>query len=155
MRDVFRLSSTGASRSGRATKLARPVQPGASWRSLRRCCRFAFGQDLTLPKSPLLRFGASSPSVSIQHYRSGRQSDWLKSLCLISDPSVIIGYVTKAVSGIVGLPVLGFYEGVSLIHAGRVGTGVSQTEAQALWQGLRTIQTKDGPISQRLTATRA
>jgi bifunctional non-homologous end joining protein LigD len=85
-------------------------------------------------------------------YRSGRSSDWLKSLCLISDPFVIIGYVpSKVASEIVGSLVLGFYEGKSLIHAGRVRTGFSQTEAQALWQGLRTIRAKDPPMSQRLS----
>jgi bifunctional non-homologous end joining protein LigD len=70
----------------------------------------------------------------------------------MSDHFVIIGYIpSKAASEIVGSLVLGFYEGKSLIHAGRVGTGFSETEAQALWEGLQTIRTEDSPISQRLS----
>jgi bifunctional non-homologous end joining protein LigD len=85
-------------------------------------------------------------------YHSGRTLDWLKSLCLLSDPFVVIGFVpSKAGSAVVGSLVLGFYEGESLIHAGRVGTGFSQTEAQALWQGLQTIRIEDPPIYQRLS----
>jgi bifunctional non-homologous end joining protein LigD len=85
-------------------------------------------------------------------YRSGRSSDWLKSLCLLTDPFVVIGFVpSKAGSDIVGSLVLGFYDGGSLIHAGRVGTGFSQAEARALWQGLQTIRIETQPISQRLS----
>jgi hypothetical protein len=57
-------------------------------------------------------------------HRSGRSSGWLKSLCWISDPFVINRYApSRAANEILGSLVLGFYEGGSLIHAGRVGTG--------------------------------
>jgi bifunctional non-homologous end joining protein LigD len=51
----------------------------------------------------------------------------------------------------VGSLVLGFHDRGSLIHAGRVGTGFSQAEAQALWEGRQTIRTETPPISQRLS----
>jgi bifunctional non-homologous end joining protein LigD len=73
-------------------------------------------------------------------------------VCWISDPFVVIGYVpSKAASEIVGSLVLAFHDGESLVHAGRVGTGFSQTKAQALLEGLRTIRIEDPPISQRLS----
>jgi bifunctional non-homologous end joining protein LigD len=73
-------------------------------------------------------------------------------VCWISDPFVVIGYVpSKAASEIVGSLVLAFHDGESLVHAGRVGTGFSQTKAQALLEGLRTIRIEDPPISRRLS----
>jgi bifunctional non-homologous end joining protein LigD len=85
-------------------------------------------------------------------YRSGRSPDWLKPKCLLSDPFVVIGYTPmKGASGAIGSLVLGYYDGVTLRHAGRVGTGFSEREAHAIGEGLEAIRTEEPPTSQRLT----
>jgi bifunctional non-homologous end joining protein LigD len=85
-------------------------------------------------------------------YRSGRSPDWLKSKCLLSGPFVVIGYARmKGASGAIGSLVLGYYDGATLVHAGRVGTGFSEREARAIGEGLQAIRTGEPPTPQRLT----
>lgn len=85
-------------------------------------------------------------------YRSGRNGDWTKSKCVMADPFVVIGYVpSKAGAGMVGSLVLGFYENGGIIYAGRVGTGFSLAEAQAMADGFQAIRRKTPPLKQTLT----
>lgn len=87
-----------------------------------------------------------------QPYSSGRSNDWIKSKCVIADPFVVIGYVaSKAASHAIGSLVLGYYEGASLIYAGRVGTGFSARDARAISQGLQSIQSDAPPLAKGLT----
>ena len=85
-------------------------------------------------------------------YRSGRNGDWTKSKCTMSDPFVVIGYVaSKPSSGIVGSLVLGFREQDEIVYAGRVGSGFTIEEARAMADGLRAIGRKTAPLKQHLT----
>jgi bifunctional non-homologous end joining protein LigD len=85
-------------------------------------------------------------------YRSGRSPDWLKSKCLLSGPFVVIGYARmKGASGAIGSLVLGYYDGATLMHAGRVGTGFSEREAHAIGEGLQAIRTEEPPTPNRLS----
>ena len=85
-------------------------------------------------------------------YRSGRSADWLKAKCVMADPFVVIGFVRlKGTSQAIGSLVLGYYAGRTLIYAGRVGTGFSQSDAGAIWEALQTIQTVAPPLAKHLT----
>lgn len=75
-------------------------------------------------------------------YRSGRHEDWLKAKCVQRQEFVIIGYVpSTAVKAAVGSLVLGYYDDGHLIHAGRVGTGMSHKESTELLRQLEAIAT--------------
>jgi bifunctional non-homologous end joining protein LigD len=85
-------------------------------------------------------------------YRSGRSGDWLKSKCLMVDLFVVIGYVgSTATSEAIGSLVLGYYEGKSLVYAGRVGTGFSFRDAASIWQALKPLHSKPPPLARELT----
>ena len=67
-------------------------------------------------------------------YGSGRTKDWIKSKCVLSQEFVVIGFVPSTTAPrSIGSLVLGYYEKGALIHAGRVGSGFRQDEAQALF----------------------
>ena len=86
-------------------------------------------------------------------YSSGRSMDWIKSKCVIADPFVVIGFVaSKAASNAIGSLVLAYYDGASLVYAGRVGTGFSARDARAISQGLQAIETNAPPLAKGLTA---
>jgi bifunctional non-homologous end joining protein LigD len=73
-------------------------------------------------------------------YRPGRGEHWLKSKCIAQQEFVILGYVpSSAASGLVGSLPLGYYEGNTLIYAGRVGTGWSTALAKSLREELEKI----------------
>lgn len=75
-------------------------------------------------------------------YRSGRLGDWTKAKCVLADPFVVIGFVdSKAARESVGSLVVGYFDGSKLTYAGRVGSGFSHQEANALWEGLSQIRT--------------
>lgn len=85
-------------------------------------------------------------------YRSGRNGDWIKSKCVMTDPFVVIGYVpSNAASGIVGSLVLGFHEGDRLVYAGRVGGGFTVAQARAMAGGLAAIHAPAPPLIKSLT----
>jgi len=85
-------------------------------------------------------------------YRSGRNGDWTKSKCTMSDPFVVIGYVSsKTASGMVGSLVLGFHEMGEIVYAGRVGSGFTIEEARAMADGLGVIGRRTAPLNQHLT----
>jgi bifunctional non-homologous end joining protein LigD len=78
-------------------------------------------------------------------YRSGRTKDWLKTKCVESQEFVVVGFVPSTTARrAIGSLVMGFYEKDQLIHAGRVGTGFAQTEAETLFAALESIKI-DGP----------
>ena len=85
-------------------------------------------------------------------YRSGRSGDWLKAKCLMVDPFVVIGYVgSTAANEAIGSLVLGYYEGKSLVYAGRVGTGFSLRDAAFLLQALKPLHSKPPALARALT----
>jgi bifunctional non-homologous end joining protein LigD len=57
----------------------------------------------------------------------------------------------KGASRAIGSLVLGYYDGATLVHAGRDGTGFSEREAHAIGGGLEAIRTEEPPTPQRLT----
>jgi bifunctional non-homologous end joining protein LigD len=84
-------------------------------------------------------------------YRSGRSTDWLKSLCVHTDQFVVVGYaLAKGMTESIGSLVLGYLDGPTLVHAGRVGTGFSQAEANAIWTALQAIHIEHPAMSRRL-----
>ena len=84
-------------------------------------------------------------------YRSGRGEDWIKVKCIQSQEFVIAGYVPRSDSAkSVGALVLGYYDGGTLIHAGRVGTGFTADTARSLWKQPR--RTAESPFAARLTS---
>ncbi|MGD9785908.1 MAG: non-homologous end-joining DNA ligase [Hyphomicrobiaceae bacterium] len=85
-------------------------------------------------------------------YRSGRTGDWTKCKCVMADPFVVVGYVASAVADeAVGSLVLGYYDRNRLVYAGRVGTGFSQREAVALWEGLQVITAPPPAFARRMS----
>lgn len=73
-------------------------------------------------------------------YISGRGGHWIKSKCSLRREFVIVGYVpSTAVRHAVGSLVLGYYEAGALVHAGRVGTGFSNTVATDLMSALEPL----------------
>jgi bifunctional non-homologous end joining protein LigD len=84
-------------------------------------------------------------------YRSGRSADWLKALCVHTDQFVVVGYtLAKGMQESIGSLVLGYLDGQDLVHAGRVGTGLSQAEANAVWTALQAIHIEHPDMSPRL-----
>ena len=79
-------------------------------------------------------------------YRSGLGGDWLKSRCVLAQ-EFVVGFVPSTTSRrAIGSLVLGLYGADGLTHAGRVGTGFTQDEAKALFDGLDQIRTPTSPL---------
>jgi bifunctional non-homologous end joining protein LigD len=86
-------------------------------------------------------------------YRSGRQSDWLKSKCIFTDEYVIGGFLVSSVDPkAVGALVVGTFENGHLVYAGRVGTGFTHAVAARLWRQLSPATADASPFAGRLTA---
>lgn len=89
-------------------------------------------------------------------YRSGRGKMWVKSKCSARQEFVVAGYVPSSVSRkAIGSLVLGVYEGESLQHVGRVGTGFSARIAEELFSKLDRLRSKQSPFDERLTSEEA
>ena len=85
-------------------------------------------------------------------YRSGRSGDWLKSRCVLAQEFVVVGFVPSTTSRrAIGSLVLGLYGADGLTHAGRVGTGFTQDEAKALFDGLDQIRTQTSPLTRKIS----
>ncbi len=86
-------------------------------------------------------------------YRGGRSRDWVKSKCSARQEFVIAGYVPSSVSNsAIGSLVMGYYDGDTLKHAGRVGTGYSNNVAQSLFRQLQDLRTGGSPFGDKLTS---
>lgn len=85
-------------------------------------------------------------------YQSGRSATWLKAKCVVADPFVVIGYTDlKGKPGAVGSVALGFYDGKTLVYAGRVGTGFSESEAEDIWKLAQSLSAPAPKLSRELT----
>jgi bifunctional non-homologous end joining protein LigD len=74
-------------------------------------------------------------------YRPGRGDHWLKAKCWAADEFLILGFVpSTAASRSVGALLLGYRDRGALAYAGRVGTGWSADEAEALCKELAAIK---------------
>ena len=85
-------------------------------------------------------------------YRSGRSDTWRKIKCTSSLEFVIAGYMpSTAAPRAVGSLILGVYEGDTLVHVGRCGTGFTNTVARDLWTKLEPLQVKAPPFREVLS----
>lgn len=85
-------------------------------------------------------------------YRSGRSDLWRKVKCTHSEEFVIAGYMpSTSAARSVGSLILGSYQGESLVHVGRVGTGFSNIAARDLWTQLDQLRIKASPFSTELS----
>jgi len=80
-------------------------------------------------------------------YVPGRGGDWLKTKCLERQEFVVVGWSDPAGSrrGF-GALLLGVYENGSLRYAGRVGTGFTEADLEAISQRLAEIASKEAPL---------
>ena len=86
-------------------------------------------------------------------YRPGRSKAWIKCKCSFRQEFVVAGYVPSSTSRkAVGSLVLGVYEGDSLKHVGRVGTGFTHAVSEDLFQRLERSRTPTSPFDRPLTA---
>ncbi|WP_072392571.1 non-homologous end-joining DNA ligase [Hyphomicrobium sp. CS1GBMeth3] len=86
-------------------------------------------------------------------YRSGRNGDWLKSKCILTDEFVIGGYLVSTVDAkAVGALALGTFEGGKFVYAGRVGTGFTHASARSLWKTLQPLKTSTPAFAGSLTS---
>ena len=70
----------------------------------------------------------------------------------MADPFVVIGYTDlKGKPGAVGSVALGFYDGKTLVYAGRVGTGFSESEAEDIWKLAQSLSAPAPKLSRELT----
>lgn len=84
-------------------------------------------------------------------YQSGRHDDWRKTKCVLSDEFVVIGYLdSSAVAESVGALALGYFEGKTLVYAGRVGTGFNRQTAAAIWAMLQPLRLDPPPLAATL-----
>lgn len=84
-------------------------------------------------------------------YRSGRYDDWFKIKCVQRQEFVVAGYLLRSDgTRSVGALVLGYYDGVTLTYAGRVGTGFTSKVAHDLWKQLQPTRRAHPPIRQKL-----
>ncbi|MEZ5843419.1 MAG: non-homologous end-joining DNA ligase [Hyphomicrobiaceae bacterium] len=89
-------------------------------------------------------------------YCSGRLGDWIKSKCIATDELVVAGFVPERnVSHRIGSLVLAYYADGHLVHAGRVGTGFSASEARDLYAALEATRTDRPAISENLSRSEA
>ena len=89
-------------------------------------------------------------------YRSGRGKDWIKCKCSSRQELVVAGYVLSTASNkAIGSLVLGHFQGGKLIHAGRVGTGLSNKVAADLFQRLDAMRVSKSPFAKKLSAVDA
>jgi bifunctional non-homologous end joining protein LigD len=86
-------------------------------------------------------------------YVSGRGKEWIKSKCSDRQEFVIAGYVPSTVSDkAIGSLMLGYYDGKTLVHAGRVGTGFSRAVSEQLFRQLEPLRRDASPFDASLDA---
>ncbi|HUQ37367.1 MAG TPA: non-homologous end-joining DNA ligase [Aestuariivirga sp.] len=106
-----------------------------------------FSEHLDIGSEELLRIACNMGLEGIVSkradapYRSGRGGEWIKAKCHLRQEFVILGYVPSiSLSSAIGSLVVGYYDKGELVHAGRVGTGFSNTLAVELKKTLDTIE---------------
>ena len=81
-------------------------------------------------------------------YTLGNRGLWLKVKCLHREEFVVIGWTDPEGAGpFLGAVLLGYYDPHGrLVFAGRVGSGISQTEPGRLWRRLQPLATDKMPL---------
>jgi bifunctional non-homologous end joining protein LigD len=81
-------------------------------------------------------------------YFHGRNSDWVKTKCLLRQELVIGGFTDPSGTRAgLGALLLGYYEKSQLVFAGKVGTGFTHEGALALRQRLDRIERRSSPYA--------
>ncbi len=81
-------------------------------------------------------------------YRPGRSDSWRKAKCVRAQEFVVGGFTDRAgTSDGLGALLLGCYDGAGLVYAGRVGTGWSARESEALRARLERLARKSCPFT--------
>jgi bifunctional non-homologous end joining protein LigD len=81
-------------------------------------------------------------------YVRGRSRDWLKLKCVLGQEFVIGGYTEPGGSRTdFGALLVGYYDGVLLRYAGKVGTGYSAERLIELGARLRTLEMPESPFA--------
>lgn len=80
-------------------------------------------------------------------YRAGRSKDWLKFKC-VRDQEFVIGGWTDPKGGrdVLGALLLGYYDGDTLVYAGRVGTGFDDALLSRIGRHLQRLASDDSPF---------
>ena len=80
-------------------------------------------------------------------YRSSRSGDWLKIKCSNSQELVVAGYAPSDVSPKrVAALVLGYYDKLGFVYAGRVGTGFTERMRDDWWKRLQPLRVDRCPF---------
>jgi ATP-dependent DNA ligase len=81
-------------------------------------------------------------------YTLGNRGLWLKVKCLHREEFVVIGWTDpEGARPFLGAVLLGYYDPHGrLVFAGRVGSGISQTELERLWRRLQPLATDKMPL---------
>jgi bifunctional non-homologous end joining protein LigD len=81
-------------------------------------------------------------------YQSGRSRDWLKFKCSAEQEFVIVGYTDSKGERVgFGALLLGYYDGGSLVYAGKVGTGFDTQTLRTLGRELSALQIDRPPVA--------
>ena len=76
-------------------------------------------------------------------YRPGRQKTWLKAKCLARQEFIIVGFSpAKAGNRALGAFYLGYWKGSQIVYAGKVGTGFTLADAEAIYRKLVPMEVK-------------
>ncbi|MGO4567798.1 DNA ligase D [Rhizobium sp. 2YAF20] len=109
--------------------------------------------DLILKHACRLSLEGIVSKITSDPYRSGRGKGWVKSKCSSRQEMVVGGFVPSSTSkNAVGSLVLGVYNDGKLEHVGRVGTGFTNTVAEAIFKQLDRIKTGESPFAARLSS---
>lgn len=81
-------------------------------------------------------------------YQSGRSRDWLKFKCSAEQEFVIVGYTDPQGERTgFGALLIGYYEGGSLLYAGKVGTGFDTKTLRSLGRELSALEVDRPPVA--------
>lgn len=85
---------------------------------------------------------------ALSTYQGFRSLDWLKFKCLMEQEFVIVGYTDPKGSRInFGALLVGYYEGNTLLYAGKVGSGYSIEVLNSLYAKLQPLEIAQSPVS--------
>ncbi len=123
---------------------------------LRYSGHFEESGDMVLRHACRLSLEGVISKVRDAPYRGGRGKTWIKSKCTARQEFVVAGFVPSTVAPrTIGSLLLGVYEGKTLHHVGRVGTGFTDALAKDLFKTLEPLSRASSPFGARLTAEEA
>jgi bifunctional non-homologous end joining protein LigD len=83
-----------------------------------------------------------------QPYRPGRNTDWVKTKCVLRQEFVIGGFTDpEGMRAGLGALLIGYYDGLRLVFSGKVGTGFTHKAAFDLRRRIDTLEREDCPFT--------